>query len=498
MARLFGTDGVRGIANTELTPELAFYLGYCGALVLAHRHLKHTESGRRDEGVGSADLAPSEPIRPKVVVGMDTRLSGPILSQALCAGLCAAGADAYACGVIPTPGIAFLTRDLDFDAGVVISASHNPYEFNGIKFFNRKGYKLSDAQEDEIETLMRALGVLPGQTEADQQQARQNLPETLLHQALNRPTGSGLGRISVYQQGVEHYLHHLRYAMGLDLTGLKIALDCANGAAFDLAPRLFRQLGADLVIRGQTPDGININQDCGSTHLQGLSELVVAHQCDIGLAFDGDADRLLAVDETGQPADGDVILAILAQYLKNKGRLAKNRFVVTVMSNFGLTRFAEDNGFEWVTTQVGDRYVLEALLEQGLNLGGEQSGHLILTDYSTTGDGLLSALALLKALRRSHQSLKQARQMITLYPQVLLPARVKNEHKGRILNHPTLQAEQARIEAALKGRGRVLVRASGTEPLIRVMLEGEDLTWIQTAAQSLVTCVLNLDQADEI
>lgn len=430
MARLFGTDGVRGIANTELTPELAFQLGYYGARVLA-------------EGLQQ---------KPRVIVGMDTRLSGALLEQALCAGLCSAGADAYCCGVIPTPGIAYLTADRGFDAGVVISASHNPYEFNGIKFFNSKGFKLSDAIEDEIEAYVKG-------TRPDTQP---------------RPVGEDLGSVHSYPQGAEHYMTHLRYAMGLDLSGMKIALDCANGAAYDIAPKLFRQLGAELVVIGQTPDGLNINRDCGSTQLEALQALVKAEHCQIGLAFDGDADRLLAVDEDGQVVNGDILLAILARYFRSKKLLKQDALVVTVMSNLGLFVHAKEAGLKLVTTKVGDRYVLESMKEHGYNLGGEQSGHMILLDYSTTGDGILSALALLKALRKSGESLKQAGSLVTIYPQVLLQAYVENEFKAHVMEDDALLDAIREAEEQMGSRGRVLVRPSGTEPVIRVMLEGEN------------------------
>lgn len=442
MGRLFGTDGVRGVANVELTPELAFKLGYYGAKVLA----KNSDH------------------QPKFVVGMDTRKSGSMLEHALCAGICSAGADVYCCGVIPTPGIAFLTSEMDFDAGVMISASHNPFEFNGIKFFNHKGYKLPDEIEDEIERHIRESS--PASEE--------------------RPAYEKLGEVHVFSQAGEHYLNHLRYALGLDLSGMKLAVDCANGATFELAPKLFRRLGAEVVVIGNTPDGLNINQDCGSTHLQALQELVVRKKCDLGIAFDGDADRMLAIDENGKILDGDVIMAILARYLRAKGKLAKDTLVVTVMSNLGLTIHAKETGLQLATTKVGDRYVLEEMRKNGYSLGGEQSGHFILLDYSTTGDGMLSALALLKALRRSGQKLSEAGTLMTVYPQVLLKTKVPNPVKSTLMEHPELQAEITRVEEGLQGEGRVLVRASGTEPVIRVMLEGKSVPAIQELAEKIV------------
>lgn len=445
MARLFGTDGVRGIANTELSPELAFKLGYYGARVLA----------------GGLDH------RPQFVVGMDTRLSGTLLCQALCSGICSAGADVYVAGVIPTPGIAYLTQDLSFDAGVVISASHNPFEFNGIKFFNSDGFKLSDEMEDAIEDFV--VGRIPDDSP--------------------RVTGEAVGTVHTYPQGVEHYLTHLRYAMGLDLTGMRIALDCANGAASDLAPRLFRQLGADLYVIGQTPDGKNINENCGSTCLEPLAELVLREQCDLGLALDGDADRLLAIDHQGQVVNGDCLLAILAEYLRTRSQLKENTLVVTVMSNLGLMLHAREAGIHLEHTKVGDRYVLEAMRQGGYSLGGEQSGHMILLDYSTTGDGILSALALLKALRRSGKSLAEASQMVKILPQVLLRAEVPNTHKVAVMESSELKQAIEAVEVRLGETGRVLVRASGTEPVIRVMLEGSDTESIQAMAEELIQVV---------
>lgn len=450
MTRLFGTDGVRGVANTELTPELAFALGYYGARVLAHG-LDH---------------------QPRFVVGMDTRRSGPLMEHALCAGICAAGADAYLCGVIPTPGIAFLTADRHFDAGVMISASHNPYPFNGIKFFNSEGYKLPDAVEDEIE---------------DYIQGRREDKEA-------RPEGAAVGTVHSYPQGPEHYFQHLRYAMGLDLSGHKIAMDCAHGAAYDLGPRLFRQLGADLVVIGDTPDGLNINEGVGSTHLEALIDLVRREGCELGIAYDGDADRMLAVDAQGRVADGDVIMAILARYLRSKQQLKEDCLVVTVMSNLGLFLHAKETGLKLVTTKVGDRYVLEEMRKSGYTLGGEQSGHVILSDYATTGDGILSSLALLKSLRKAGESLEEASQLMKVLPQVLLPAHVPNPHKNQLMEAEAVQEHIREVSEKLGERGRVLVRPSGTEPMIRVMLEGEDLEEIRSLAEALVETILESER----
>lgn len=440
MGRLFGTDGVRGVANRELTPELAFRLGRAGAAVLAG-HVSH---------------------RPRFLIGSDTRISCGMLEAAISAGLCASGADAVSCGVVPTPGIAYLTRAYGFDAGVVISASHNTYEFNGIKFFDANGYKLPDAVEDEIEAMI-----------ADDSYSM-------------RPDGEHVGRCLRSPDAVGDYVAHLKEAMQCDLSGMVIALDCANGAASTIAPQLFRDLGASVVSIGDAPDGLNINAGCGSTHLAGLSRLVCEQECQIGLAFDGDADRMLAVDESGEPADGDTIMAIIADDMRRKGRLAGETLVVTVMSNMGLDIAAAELGIRLEKTRVGDRYVLEAMTAGGYTVGGEQSGHIILSEHATTGDGMLSALHLLQALRDCGQTLGKARRIMRVLPQVLKSASIPNENKERAMLDPEILILCAEAEQDLAGRGRVLVRASGTEPIIRVMLEGEDIEHITAIADRIV------------
>ena len=444
MGRLFGTDGVRGVANRELTPELAFNLGRAGAAVLAG-HVSH---------------------RPRFLIGTDTRISSGMLEAALSAGLCASGADAISCGVVPTPGIAYLTRHYGCDAGVVISASHNAYEFNGIKFFDANGYKLPDAVEDEIEALIDT----------------QSYPD--------RPVGESVGRCSSHSGAMADYSAHLKRVMNFDLSGMVIALDCANGAASALAPALFRELGARVMTIGDRPDGININDKCGSTHLDGLSRLVREHGCQIGFAFDGDADRMLAVDENGDPVDGDIIMAIIASDLHSKGRLAGKTLVVTVMSNMGLDIAADALGIRLEKTRVGDRYVLEAMVAGGYSVGGEQSGHIILHDHATTGDGILSALHLLQALRDRGDTLGRARQIMTVLPQVLISACIPNANKEKAMADPEILAMCKDAECSLAGRGRVLVRSSGTEPIVRVMLEGEDIGRITAIAERIVARIV--------
>jgi phosphoglucosamine mutase len=447
MARLFGTDGVRGIANKELTPELAFRLGWAGALILA--------------GEGSH--------KPLILVGSDTRISCGMLESALVAGICSAGADALVGGVIPTPGVAYLSRKYKCDAGVVISASHNSYEFNGIKFFSGNGYKLPDEAEDRIEALIRDYESCTG----------------------DRPQGAALGRRIEKKNASHDYAEHIKRRMAVDLSGLKIGLDCANGASAHIAPGLFGDLGADVIAIGVEPDGTNINENCGSTHLERLRQLVRRESCDIGIAFDGDADRMLAVDEHGVAADGDAIMALIALDMKEQGQLHDNTLVVTVMSNLGLDLMAADHGISLIKTRVGDRYVLEEMLRHGYNLGGEQSGHIILLDHTTTGDGLISALRLLRALANRGQRLSEARRVITVLPQVLKSAKVANEVKTRALNDNDVHGAVQRLEGQLAGRGRVLVRASGTEPIIRVMIEGENIDEITRMSEQLVELIVS-------
>ena len=447
MPRLFGTDGVRGVANKELTPDLAFALGWAGAIVLAGE-CSH---------------------KPVILVGSDTRISCGMLESALVAGICSAGADAFICGTIPTPGIAYLTREYNCDAGVVISASHNSFEYNGIKFFSSNGYKLPDATEDKIENL------IANRETAD----------------IERPIGAAVGQRIEKKNSSRDYVEHLKRRMSVDLSGLKIGLDCANGACAHIAPGLFSDLGAEVVAIGVEPDGININADCGSTHLDRLRQLVRRESCDIGIAFDGDADRMLAIDENGVFVDGDVIMSIIAMDMKQLGQLREDTLVVTVMSNMGLDIMASENGIQLAKTKVGDRYVLEEMLRGGFLIGGEQSGHIILLEESTTGDGLLSALRLLRALQRNGKRLSEASRIMTVLPQVLKSARVPNDMKTKAMEDTDILDVIAKMEKQLDGRGRILVRASGTEPIIRVMIEGENTELINQMAEQLTELIVS-------
>ncbi|MHB8963885.1 MAG: phosphoglucosamine mutase [Saccharofermentanales bacterium] len=441
MGRLFGTDGVRGIANTELTVELANKLGRYGAIVLAGE-TKH---------------------KPKIIVGTDTRISCPMLECALVAGICSAGADAYVCEVIPTPGIAKLVKEYNCDAGVVISASHNSYEFNGIKFFDSEGFKLPDRIEEEIEDLIFHPEKDPGRW----------------------PSGADVGHRFLCGAAAEDYAATLKDAIPVDLSGMRIAIDCANGATSYIAGKLFKDLGGEVFAISNTPDGININRSCGSTHPEDLAEFTAANRCDIGIAFDGDGDRMLAIDEQGTIVDGDVIMAILAHDMKQRGQLKKDTLVITVMSNLGVDVFAGEHGIALAKTKVGDRYVIEEMVRGGYSLGGEQSGHIILLEHATTGDGLLSALKLMQVILGSGKKLSDHSRIMRVMPQVLKGVKVANENKSAAMEDSRLAAACSRIESDLGGKGRVLVRASGTEPLIRVMLEGEDLDRITAMCDTL-------------
>ncbi len=433
MGRLFGTDGVRGVANRELTPELAFQLGRAaGALLL-----------RRRDG---------SPGRPKVLVGRDTRASGPMLEAALVSGFNSAGVDCFSAGVVPTPGVAYLVRSRGFEAGAVISASHNPVVDNGIKFFASSGYKFSDEEENEIERLVDEL-----------RQGRDALP---------RPTGGEVGTSSPALSLAGEYAAYLKGRFGLDLSGMRIVLDCANGAASALAPELFRSLGAEVIALHTEPDGVNINVECGSTHPRVLQEAVVREKADAGFTFDGDADRVLAVDGEGGLLDGDHILVALAVEKARRGALPQGRIAVTAYSNMGLRVALASEGIGVVETPAGDRFVLEAMRREGLSLGGEQSGHVILLEHQTTGDGMLTALALLDAARRSGAPLSALRALMRPFPQVLENVRVQRKEAWKE-NARVLEAI-ARGEEALGERGRLFVRASGTEPLVRIMGEGEN------------------------
>ncbi len=444
MARMFGTDGVRGVANTELTPELAMALGKAGAYVLGREYK-----------------------RPLILIGRDTRISGCMLEDALCAGILSMGGDVIKVGVIPTPGIAFLVRKLNAAAGVVISASHNPFEYNGIKFFRGDGYKLDDTIEDEIEKYVKE-GV---PSEAGR-------------------SGADLGRIIEPEESpVALYREFVKSTFDGDLKGIKLVLDCANGASYVAAEDVFTELGADVKVIADKPDGININDKCGSTHPEALGEAVLREHADMGLAFDGDADRLIAVDETGNAVDGDRVISICARLMKDEGRLANDSVTVTVMSNIGFHKRAEELGIKVEVTAVGDRYVLENMKKTGCRIGGEQSGHMIFLDYSTTGDGMIAALQLLKAYKRYGKKLSELAEEMTVYPQVLINAHVKNENKHNYMENADVKAAIEEVEKKMAGEGRVLIRPSGTEPLVRVMLEGSDTEKIRPLARDLADLI---------
>lgn len=445
MSRLFGTDGVRGVANKELTVELATQLGQVGAHVL-------TENTHH---------------RPKILVGCDTRKSGDMLAMALMAGICAAGADAVYLGVLPTPAVAYLARQMKADAGVVISASHNPSEFNGIKFFNGEGFKLSDELEDRMEEIIR-----------------NDLEEVA------RPTGYGVGSLTYAFDAKEQYINFITASVPLDLSGMKIVIDCANGAAFYTSPKALKRLGADLIVLHDEPDGININKKCGSTHIESLKKKVLETGAQVGLAFDGDADRLLAVDEKGELVDGDQLMAICGLYMREKGNLKQNTIVATVMSNLGFYIMAEQQGLTIEQTAVGDRYVLELMKEKGYSLGGEQSGHIIFLDENTTGDGLLSAMHLLEVMVHRKKPLSELASVVNVLPQVLVNAKVSNKKKYKYEEDEEIVKAIKELEAKFDGKGRVLIRPSGTEPLVRVMIEGQNQEELKKEATKLADFIM--------
>lgn len=447
MARLFGTDGVRGVANDELTPMLAMQLGQAGAYVLS-KEKEH---------------------KPTIMVGCDTRISGDMLANALMAGACSVGANVVYVGVIPTPAIAYLTKKYRVDAGVVISASHNPVEFNGIKFFDGNGFKLPDALEDEIEALIKN-GMKDVQF----------------------PTGPSVGKIKYRTDAREEYINHAVNAVPVDLRGMKIVVDCAEGASYYTSVETLKELGAEIVAIHNNPDGTNINANCGSTHMEELKARVVYEKANVGLAFDGDADRLLAVDENGKQVDGDEIMAIVGNHMKNKETLKDNTIVATVMSNLGFFLMGKEQGIHMEQTKVGDRYVLERMLEIGANLGGEQSGHIIFLDENTTGDGLLSALHLLRVMVETGKPLSELASIMTVLPQALVGAKVPNHKKESYMEYTEIAEAIARVSEKFAGEGRVLIRPSGTEPLVRVMIEGKDQALIEKEAKELAELIQNV------
>ncbi|MDD4169562.1 MAG: phosphoglucosamine mutase [Desulfotomaculaceae bacterium] len=441
MGLMFGTDGVRGVANRDLTPEVAFKLGRAGAYILT--------------GDGNGN---------RMVIGKDTRVSGDMLEAALVAGICSAGVDAVSLGVMPTPAIAYLTRELKAAAGVVISASHNPVDDNGIKFFSSSGYKLSDEVEADIEALV--INECAG---------------------IPSPEGKAIGRLHRMHDAVDRYVNYAGSLFKIDLSGLKVVVDCANGAAYQVAPRIFSELGAEVITIFGHPDGININDRCGSTHPEALMEAVVSAGADLGLAHDGDADRVLAVDAGGRLVDGDQIMVIFARHLKEKGLLAKNTVVVTVMSNLGLHLALRDMGIKVIETKVGDRYVLEELLRTGARFGGEQSGHIISLDYNTTGDGILTALQLTSVMKESGLPLEQLAAQMERFPQLLVNVPVVD--KSQVMDSPVLAEAIKESELRLGGDGRILVRPSGTESLVRVMAEGRNMEQLKEIVDGLANII---------
>jgi len=438
MGKLFGTDGIRGVANKDLTPELAFKVGRAGAYVLS--------KGKKG----------------KILVGKDTRKSGDMLEAAITAGICSIGLDVVSVGVVPTPAVAYLTKKYNALAGVVISASHNPIEYNGIKFFNEEGFKLADEIEEEIEDYILGDKDIP-----------------------LRPIKGEIGKVIVDDNAYKDYIAHLKNTINNNLSGLKIAIDCGNGAVYKIAPELIKELGAEVVVINNEPNGININVECGSTNPSMIQSLVVESNADIGLSFDGDADRLIAADEKGNIIDGDHILAICGTYLHEHNKLKNNTVVGTIMTNIGLDIYLKSKGLNIVKTTVGDRYVLEEMLKNEYVLGGEQSGHIIFLEHSTTGDGLLTALQLINVMKETGKKASELNSIMTSFPQVLVNAKVKNELKKTCLNDENIKAEIEKVENALQGEGRVVIRPSGTEPLVRVMIEGKDLDTIEKLARDL-------------
>ena len=444
MGRLFGTDGARGVANEMLTAELAMNIGRAAAMVLVNDEVEH----------------------PTVIIGKDTRLSGDMLEGALIAGLCSVGANVKLLGVVPTPAVAYLVKKFNADAGIMISASHNPFEFNGIKIFSSEGYKLPDDLENRIEEIVLD-GVIPYDIKTD----------------------GDIGSVARLDEAVDDYIDHVVEAVNCDLSGMEVALDCSNGSSARTAEKLFTKLGAKIHVLFDEPDGVNINKDCGSTHINKLAEYVRKNKLTAGLAFDGDADRCLAVDENGNLVDGDFLIAICAKDMQERGELKKNTAVGTIMTNMGFAKFCEANNMDFVATKVGDRYVLESMLQEGYNIGGEQSGHIIFLDHSTTGDGELSGAMVLAIMKRTGKTLSELAKVMDRYPQVLINVKVSQEGKLAFYTDKEVKAEIKRVTEILGDKGRILIRVSGTEPLVRVMLEGESLEQIQSLAEEAAQVV---------
>ncbi len=449
MRKYFGTDGIRRIANTELTPELVYKVAKAGAYVLS-KHTDHT---------------------PTILIGRDTRISGTLIESAMVAGFLSYGANVKLLGVLPTPGVAYLTRKLNADASVVISASHNTFEFNGIKYFSNKGMKIPDTLEEEIEDIMES-GKLDELT------------------AKNEKIGVSEYALDLMDEYV--YFFRKNFDDIIDKynhDNFVVALDTANGATSVVAEKVFKALGINYRIINNHPDGININDNCGSTHLEGLKKYVVENKLSLGVAYDGDGDRCLAVDENGNEIDGDKLLAIISNSLRRKGKLQKDTIVATVMSNLGLNKFARDNGLELLQTKVGDRYVLEEMLRDGYNLGGEQSGHVILLDYNPTGDGILTSLMLITSILEEGKRASELADMIKLYPQILVNAKVNSNKKYDYEKDEEIKTAIDKLEREFAGNGRVLIRPSGTEPLVRVMIEGEDQEYITKKAEEIAKLI---------
>lgn len=444
MGRLFGTDGARGVANKELTVDLALSIGRAAAVVLTSEDVAH----------------------PTFVIGKDTRISGDMLEGALIAGLTSVGANVIILGVVPTPAVAFLIKKYKADAGIMISASHNPFEFNGIKLFNEDGFKLPDEIEERIESI-----VLDDDNEFE------------------LSFGGEIGKVIYEANGADYYIEHVKSTIEGDLSGIEIAIDCSNGASSRTAEKLFTDLGAKVHILSAEPDGVNINKDCGSTHMENLMEYVRKHDLQAGLAFDGDADRCLAVDEKGNMIDGDFLIAICADDMHQRGTLKGNAVVGTVMTNMGFAKFCEEKGMRFEATKVGDRYVLEEMRLSGYNIGGEQSGHIIFSDYATTGDGQLTGVQLMSIIKRTKKNLSELAKVMTRYPQVLINVKISNKMKPKFYTDRHIKAEIQQVTDILGDRGRILIRVSGTEPLIRVMLEGEDYNEISMLAEEAAAVV---------
>ncbi len=449
MRKYFGTDGIRRIANTELSPELVYRVAKAGAYVLS----KHTDKA------------------PTILIGRDTRLSGTLIESAMVAGFLSYGANVKLLGVMPTLAVAYLTRKLQADASVVISASHNTYEFNGIKYFSNKGMKISDEIEEEIEEVMDS-GKLDELSAVKEKIGVSEIRTDLLDEYVYFFRKN-------FDDNIEKYNN----------PNFKVVIDTANGATYEVADKVFSTLGINHVIINNNPDGININHNCGSTHLDMLKEYVIKNKMSLGIAYDGDGDRCLAIDENGEEIDGDKLLAIISNYLKSKGKLAKDTIVATVMSNLGLNKYAEKNNMKLLQTKVGDRYVLEEMLKNGYNLGGEQSGHVILLDYNPTGDGILTSLMLIQAMLESGKTASQLGNLVQKYPQVLINAKVSSDKKNDYEKNPEIKNAIAELEKEFSGNGRVLIRPSGTEPLVRVMIEGKNKNEIEEKARKIANLI---------